>query len=67
MNIYGIPIFISLDMIKEFVTVSFPALVLTDVQFFFTFLIINCMYLWFMCKVVFPFVKWCFFFVLNRL
>lgn len=67
MNLFGIPIFISIDMIKDFVTTSFPTLVLTDVQFFFTFLIINYMYLWFMCKVVFPFIKWCLFFVLNRL
>lgn len=66
MNLFGVPIFVTTDMIAMFLTTHFSDVVLTSNEMFYTFLAVNFIYLWFMCRVIVPFLYKCLMFVLNH-
>lgn len=65
MSLFGIPIFVSKEMIIEFVLTYFD-LTLEPQYLFFSFLAINFMYIWFYFKILIPFLYKVLMFVLNH-
>lgn len=66
MSLFGIPIFISVNMIEEFLITYFPMVSLNSNEMFFTFLALNFFYLWFMCRVIAPFLYKVLMFFVNH-
>lgn len=66
MNLFGVPIFITKDMILLFLQTYFPDVLLSSNELFYVFLAINFIYLWFICRVLVPFMYKCLMFVLNH-
>ena len=66
MNLFGVPIFISITMIEEFLTLQFPLVTLNQNELLYVFLAINFIYLWFMCRVIAPFLYKTMMFVVNH-
>lgn len=67
MNLFGIPIFIENSMILEFLATYFPNVSLNYNEQFYVFLAINFFYLFFMTRVVIPFLYKCLMFVMNHI
>lgn len=66
MNLFGIPIFVTTNMITNFLVIYFPEVLLSPNELFFTFLAVNAMYLWFYLRVLGPILYKALMFVVNH-
>lgn len=67
MSLFGIPVFVSKEMIIEFLALNFAEVILEPYQLLYVFLFLNFMYLWFYFKVLIPFLYKVFMYVLNHI
>jgi len=66
MNLFGIPIFVTTNMITNFLVIYFPEVLLSPNELFFVFLAVNGMYLWFYLRVLGPILYKALMFVVNH-
>jgi len=66
MSLFGLPIFVSKEMILEFLALHFSDVLLEPYQLLYVFLFVNFIYLWFYLKIIIPLMYKVIMFVLNH-
>lgn len=67
MSLFGIPIFVSTEMIDSFLLAHFPLVSLTPNEEFYVFLALNAFYLWFYLRILIPLMYKALMFALNHI